>query len=175
MEKHGESVQLSSIYIDWMTDVVTDDSAVSKTDHRASVALRDQYVKSAAQGHFDCCSGHSRCTTGRTTATCSPLSHTCLSVTEIVSAGWWLLADVLPGKRPYQWRDTGTDTSDTKRKLVSKKSVSNADACCHGDWGQWMVAMELATWNSGKGMFWRARACVCVVWICGTRMMKVYK
>ena len=45
----------------------------------------------------------------------------------------------------------------TKRKLVSKKSVSNADACCHGDWGQWMVAMELATWNSEKGICW----CVC--------------
>lgn len=98
------TVQLSSINIDQLTDVVTDDSAVSKTDHRASVAYRDQYAKSAAQGHFACCSGHSRCTTGRTTATCSLLSHTCLSVTKIVSLGWWLLADVLPAKRPYQWK-----------------------------------------------------------------------
>lgn len=51
----------------------------------------------------------------------------------------------------------------TKRKLIvykkKKRGVSVADACCHGNWGQWMVAMALSAWNSGKGYF---VVCVCV-------------
>lgn len=54
-----------------------------------------------------------------------------------------------------------TDTSDRQRKLVRKKSVCDADACCYGDWGS--IKGCHGAGILGRGYFY---VCVCLnLWV----------
>lgn len=110
-------------------------------------------------------------------ATLQPLAHHWLASAEDRISTLIFSKEEKTRKCAYQWiiqkREKTkwapgrcTKTRDIRQrgnwsfiKNKKKRGVSVADACCHGNWGQWMVAMALAAWNSGKGYF---DVCLCV-------------
>lgn len=118
-------------------------------------AFRDQH---ATQGHFVC--GGRRCNCTRPHRRRQPITviHQSVCGKYCISRLLWFLQETQTLGR-LTGRCSGTDTSD-KEKIGQLKSMSDDDACCHGDWGQWVVAMECTTWNCRGEFLFFVHLCV---------------